>query len=244
MTNFLESVLSGCFDVPDRIVIHGEEGAGKSTWASSAPSPIFIDIEDGLARISCAKFPKARSLDDVMRSIGALYSEPHEYKTVVIDSLDALEKLIWIDVATKKGKENIEDIGFARGYTFALQTWREILEGLSALRDEKGMRVILICHSKIERFEAPDIDGYDRQTLALHKLASQLIVGWSDFVLYAGFKVFIKKGEDGKKTKGIGTGERIIKAAAKPSHVTKSRITLPDELPLDWNSFESCLNGK
>jgi hypothetical protein len=35
--------------------------------------------------------------------------------------------------------ENIEDFGFARGYTYALDYWKEILDGLNALRNERGM---------------------------------------------------------------------------------------------------------
>jgi uncharacterized protein HemY len=37
-----------------------------------------------------------------------------------------------------------------QGYVFALTNWREVLAGLDALRNERGMHVILIAHAQIE----------------------------------------------------------------------------------------------
>lgn len=85
--------------------------------------------------------------------------------------------------ANKTKVENIEDFGFARGYTYALDYWKEILDGLNALRNERGMMVVLIAHAKIERFENPETDAYDRDRPRLNKHASALVQEWSDEVL-------------------------------------------------------------
>jgi len=162
--SLLESIHSGRRHSPPRLMIYGTEGIGKSTTAAGAPKPIFIPTEDGLDQIDCDSFPLARGYDEVVRALSALYSEQHQYQSVVVDSLDWLERLIWDEVCREYGVKSIEkaDGGYAKGYTHALTQWREVLGGLDALRNERGMAVILLAHTKVEKFEDPESVAYDR----------------------------------------------------------------------------------
>ena len=236
---------------PRRVMVYGVHGIGKSTFGAMAPNPIFIQTEDGLGNLDCARFPLAESFDDVMAAIMSLYSEAHEFKTVVIDSLDWLERMIWAKVVRDRGPgnktkvENIEDFGFARGYTYALDYWKEILDGLNALRNERGMMVVLIAHAKIERFENPETDAYDRYSPRLNKHASALVQEWSDEVLFATYKVHTKQTEEGfdkTRTRGIGTGDRILRTTERPAHMAKNRLNLPEEMPLDFRAYAEHLS--
>ncbi len=162
----------------------------------------------------------------------------------MVDSLDWLERLIWAEVCRKRGVESIEDIGYAKGYTFALTQWREVLEGLAALRNQRDMMVILLAHCAIEKFENPETDSYDRYVPRLHKHASAVVQEWCDEVLFATYRVHTKQVDEGfgrKKAKGVGTGERIVRTAERPAHVAKSRLDLPDELPLDFGAYAEFL---
>lgn len=248
----LAQVSSGRQQKPRRVMIYGVHGIGKSTFGAMAPAPIFLQTEDGLASLEAPRFPLAESFEDVMEGLTGLYSEPHQYQTVVIDSLDWLERLIWARVVRERGPqnktrvENIEDFGFARGYTFALDHWKEILDGLSALRNERGMMVILIAHAKIERFENPETDAYDRYSPRLHKHASALVQEWCDEVLFATYKVHTKQTEevfDKTRTRGIGTGDRILRTTERPAHMAKNRLSLPEELPLDFAAYARFLSA-
>lgn len=244
MAKLLEQVRSGKVVAPRRTMLHGTEGIGKSTFGSMAPKPIFIQTEDGLGQIECDKFPLAGAYGDVVAALSELWSETHPYRTVVVDTLDWLEQLIWAEVCKKRCVESIEDIGYAKGYIFALTQWREILAGLDALRNDRGMGVILIAHSKIEKFENPETESYDRYSPRLHKSACALVTEWADEVLFATYRVHTKQTDEGfgrKKSKGVGTGERIIRTTARPAHVAKNRLGLPDELPLDWNAYAKYL---
>jgi len=236
----LEQVTSGRSPAPRRVMLYGTHGIGKSTFASRAPKPIFIQTEDGLGEVDCDRFPLATTFDQAMKALSELYTDKHTYRTVVVDSLDWLERLIWAEVCRKRNVENIEDIGYSKGYVFALTQWREFIEGLTALRNDKGMTVILIAHAKIERFENPETESYDRYVPRLHKLAAAVVQEWCDEVLFATYKVLTKQTDEGfnrKRTQGIGTGERIIRTTERPAHVAKNRLNLPDELPLDWNAY-------
>ncbi len=229
-------------------MLYGTHGIGKSTFAACAPKPVFIQTEDGLGEIECDKFPLTTTFDQAVQALSELYSEKHSYRTVVIDSLDWLERLIWNEVCRKRNVESIEDIGYAKGYVFALTQWREFLEGLSALRSDKGMMIVLIAHARIERFANPETDSYDRYVPRLHRLASQVLQEWCDEVLFATFKVYTKQTDEGfdrKRTQGIGTGERIVRTVERPAHMAKNRLSLPEEMPLDWNAYAQHLgNGR
>src|SRR5262249_38388869 len=80
---------------PPRLMVYGTEGIGKSTFAAGAPQPVFIQTEDGLDQIDCAHFPLATSYEDVVAALSELRTEAHDYESVVIDSLDWLERLLW-----------------------------------------------------------------------------------------------------------------------------------------------------
>jgi len=239
-TSLMPQITKGRNPKPRRVMLYGTHGIGKSTFGAMAETPIFIPTEDGLGDIECESFPLAKSLGDVMAALESLYSTDHGYKTVVIDSLDWLERLIWIEVCEDEQVESIEKIGYAKGYAFAIEKWRTVLGALDALRSDRGMTVIVLAHAKIEKFENPETVPYDRYSPRLHKLASALVQEWADEVLFATYKVHTVKVAEGfnqAKHNGVGTGERVIRTVERPAHVAKNRLNLPEELLLDYRVF-------
>jgi hypothetical protein len=240
----LSNIKRGVDIGPPRIIIHATKGIGKTTFGANSPKPIFIQIEDGQGTLDIARFPQAKSYDDVMESLAALSQEEHDFSTVVVDSLDWLEPLIWQKVCEVNGKKSIEEFGFGKGYIEALPLWRDFFAALNYLRSEKGMASILIAHTQIKRFDSPDAEPYDRYQLKMHDRASALAQEWADVILFANMKVFTTKTEGGfgrATTRGISTGERVVYTEERPSHVAKNRYQLPYELPLAWNAFADAL---
>jgi hypothetical protein len=164
---------------------------------------------------------------------------------VVIDSLDWLERLVWDKLCEQYSVASIEKVdgGYARGYMLALTMWRELLDHLNTLR-ARGMVIILIAHSKVERFEDPESSPYDRYSPRLHKHAGALINEWCDAVLFATRKMRTQSEDAGFNRKrtvahaiGKDGGERIMRAYGSPSCVAKNRYGIAEEMPLSWNSF-------
>ncbi len=238
--SLLERIHRGKQPAPRRVLIYGTHGVGKSSAGAAAPNPIFLPTEDGLGEIDCESFPLMTTFADCLAAIGQLYTEPHEYQTLVVDSADWLERLIHADVCNKRGVKNIEDIGYGKGYSFALTQWREFLTGLDAIRKERSMHIVLLAHARIERFDNPETDSCQRYSPRLHQRASDLVSEWCDEVLFAAYKVFTKASDQGfgrNSVKGVATGERILRTTERPAHIAKNRLNLPDELPLDWNAY-------
>lgn len=239
---FLEQVKTGIEAGPRRTLIYGVHGVGKSTFAAGAPGAIFLPTEDGLADVDCHSFPVMKSLEDVKAALREIHREQHDFKTLVIDSLDWLERLIWEPICVDKGVTDISEIGYGVGYSMALGEWSKMLEGFSRLRNDKGMSIVLIAHSKIEKFQDPSADSYDRYSPKLHKGASALCQEWSDEVLFANYRVFTTTKEEGfnrKRTVGVGTGERVLYTTDRPAHIAKNRLGLPDEIPMTWDAYSS-----
>ncbi len=240
--SLLATIQTGRKALPPRLMVYGQEGIGKSTFAAQAPNTIFIQTEDGLSQIDCASFPLATHASQVIEQLNALLNEEHAFGTVAIDSLDWLERLIFDAVCADYGVKSIEkaDGGFGKGYVHALTYWRHILSLLDQLRAKRGMAVILLAHSKIERFEDPENPAYDRYSPRLHKSASALITEWADAVLFASRRLRVSKEGERGIAAAIGTdgGERILRANGGPACVAKNRYSMPSELPL---SFEALL---
>lgn len=242
-----QAILQGRTSRPRTIVFYAVHGIGKSTWAASAPNPIFIQTEKGLDDIGCDRFPLAESWADVKAQLAQLCSTDHPYKTVVVDSLSALEPMVFAEVCRDKAKKNIEDIGYAKGYKFALDYWRELTTALEWLQKNKGMTVILVGHSRIVRYENPETEPYDRFEIDIHRDASAMLQRWADEVLFANYEVFTSEKGEGfnKRVKAIGDGSRKIYTNERPAWKAKNRLNMPDSIPMlrenGWSEYAKYL---
>lgn len=227
-----------------RIIIHGDPGIGKTTFGVCAPAPVVIQTEDGLGNLQATAFPLARSFSDVMEALGALYTEAHDFQTLVVDSLDWLEPLIWAHVCTQHGKKSIEEFGYGKGYVEALSIWRQFFDGITALRDDKGMTIVMIAHSEQKKIEDPMLPAYDTHDLKLHKRAAALAEEFADVILFAALQtntVVEEAGFNAKRTRATTTGARIIHTIGQPAFLAKNRYSLPSPLPLAWDAFAQAM---
>jgi len=228
---------------PPKIVLYGGAGIGKTSFASGMNAPIFALTEDGMGKIQCDHFPVAKDYDTFVNNLKTLLENETSYRTLAVDSLDWLEPLIWEKVCQEHGKKSIEEFGYGRGYVEALKQWREYIDVLNLLRDEKNMTIIQIAHNQIKRFESPEIEAYDRHELKLHRKAGDLILEHSDCCFFANFKLGTVKtqGKGGQTNTKAVQGDRVIYTQAKPAFLAKNRYGLPEEMPFDWDSIREAI---
>ncbi|RYZ41299.1 MAG: hypothetical protein EOO72_07980, partial [Myxococcaceae bacterium] len=91
----LDALVRGKRAAPLRVVLYGVEGIGKSTFGASAPAPIFLGAEDGTDHLDVTRFPSPESWQEVLDAVRVLTTEQHDYRTLVVDTLDWAEPLLW-----------------------------------------------------------------------------------------------------------------------------------------------------
>lgn len=226
---------------PPRILIHGGEGVGKTTFACSAPSPVVIDLEDGLGTLEMPHI-RPKTYSEVLDVIRALIEQEHDYKTLVIDSLDALEGMITQETCASNKWRSISEPAYGRGYVERSMAWAPLWSSLDELREQRNMIVILIAHSQIVKVEDPILPAFDKHTLHLYKTETAKAIEWADVVGFAMIKTYTTV--EGTRTRATTAGERVLLTTSNPAYTAKSRYPIPEEIPLVWSEFVKHLKIK
>lgn len=225
--------------VPPRVCIYSTHGVGKSTLASRFPAPIFISTEDGLDALDVVSFPKAATINDVVTSIKTLLKEEHSFKTVVIDSVDWLISPLIEESVNAQYDEKQQAYG--KGSMYVAEEFREILQGLDALRLKKNMNVVIIAHAAVVKYLDPRTDEYDKFQPKLPKACNALLQEWVDVLAFCAFRVIIKKsdakGFDAARTRGVTTGERVMHLVENAAFVAKNRYACPEEIDMSFENL-------
>jgi hypothetical protein len=249
-TSRLAAAKKGRLAAPSRYLVYGLEGTGKTTFASYAPDPIWIDADDGSAKLDVARYPfrdgpgghVPRSYGEITGAVDDLIRAPHSFKTLVLDTVDRLEPMLWrhmIDRDNPKVRgdkmESIEDYGYGKGYNQAVDEWRALCARLDRLREIRGMSIVLLAHSTVKNFKNPEGSDYDRYQLAIHEKAAGFLKGWSDIVGFLRFEEGVAEEKRTKRGKGWSTGVRIMHLGRTAAYDAKGRGGMPDqiEVPLE-----------
>jgi len=241
----LEKIQQGTGPRALKVVIHGENGIGKTTFAAGAPSPLILAAEDGIGVLNVPML-RIRSTDELQQALMELIqgfrTGQRPFQSVVIDSLDALEAQVWQKVCQTGRKQNIEDFGYGKGYVYALQKWGEIRDQLQAIND-LGVHTIAIAQSNNKTNNDPVYGSYNRTILRLHEKTAGLWRDWADIMGFATQRLSLK-GDDKGAPRAIAMGERILEIGASPAYWSKNRFNMPPTLPLSWAAMEhSYLNA-
>lgn len=233
---------------PRRVLLYGKKGIGKSSWANAWPEAYFLNIEDGLDDIECASSPWLRTYDAVIGEIGSLIagtSPGTPAQTIVIDSADWMESLVFKKVAADEGVESIDLVGYNNGYLAAADVFSYIIEGLNQLRSQ-GRHIVFLAHEHAIKVQEPGKDTYQKYAPALHKETGAVLTEWVDDVLFANYKTFTKAEDIGfNKTRNIAIGmpTRIITTRETAAIDAKNRLgKIPDEISMEFTDYSKWLS--
>ena len=217
---------SGRIQRPQRIVLYGPGGVGKTELCSLLPqvgiTPVFADLEKGTHELDVQRYePETWSeLLDTTRN----HDTVSKGMAYIVDTLTAAETWAktWTlaNVKTEKDRQvkSIEGYGYGKGYTHVFETFMQLLSELYQVIS-RGSHVICIVHDCIAKAPNPsgedwiryEPDLQDGRTSIRHRLRN-----WCDHLLYVGFDTLVK---DGKSDGSV----RTVYPVEDATHWAKSR---------------------
>jgi hypothetical protein len=244
----LSNVRKGRLIRPVLLLVYGPGGIGKSTWASRAPRPIFLGAEEGTDLLDVARLPTPHSYEDVLQCLKELEELPHDYQTLVVDSLDWIEPHIFTAICKRYHKPSIEQAagGYGKGYIEAAEEWQNVIfPRLNALRDKRGMNIILLAHPEVNTITNPiNQASYQKFELKLHKRSKAKMVEFVDAVFFASYEMYTSK--VGDEVKSFTTKNRVLQGVPNQydGYDAKNRYGLTEPVPLSlaWDDFVTLCN--
>ena len=236
-------IVSGIMPKATKAVLYGPEGIGKSTFASMAPNPLYIDTEGSTTRLNVRRIqPAPESWTMILEQVRYVLSNPSVCGTLILDTADWAQKHCIDAVCAQRKMSSIEDTGYGKGYVFVYEEFGRLLNLLDQVID-RGVNVIITAHAAMRKFDQPDEMGsYDRWELKLINSKNSSIAGmvkeWADMVLFANYETIVVK-NDQKKGKAQG-GQRVMYTTHHPCWDAKNRFGLPEKLPLDFAHVAHC----
>jgi AAA domain-containing protein len=236
--NLSDLMTTGPIPRAQRITLYGPHGIGKSTLSAEFPDPIFIDTEDGTSHLSVNRIPAAdyTSLTKALQAI-----RESDCRTVVLDTIDAVEVMLREEVCRKHHIDGMEGLGYGKAYTFLAEKFGTFITTYLDPLTAQGIHVVVVGHSNIKRVSFPGLDSFDRYELRLYLQCANRLKEWSDHVLFLNFKTRVVV-EDGKP-KGMGGKERAIYTQHDATHDAKTRVSIPEVTPCTFGAIGSLLCG-
>ena len=233
------NIVKGIQERPQRVCLYGPEGIGKTSLAAKWPNPLYFDLESGTSFLDVDRVtpPTWNMLvADIMQA-----QTLNEYQTIVVDTLDAAEKLCIQEVCRKNKKDSIEAFGYGKGYTYVMEEFARLLGALDQCVDA-GKNVVVVAHAMMRKFEQPDEAApYDRWELKLSKKVSPIVKEWCDALLFLNYETMVEMSSTGKaKARG---GRRIMQVDHHPCWDAKNRWGLTGKLPMEFESIAVHIPG-
>lgn len=249
---------------PEKLVIEGETGAGKTTFACSSHTkkePAFvINADDGGENVfhktginlihDCVPTgdvkENADKWDQLMETLREIASEKSGIKRIIVDSVDKLEILAQAKTCALHKLSHIEDMGYGKGFSYSRGEMAKLLSGLNYLRDTQDIQPILVCHTQIRTINKPTMEPYDSFVLKLHRSLCGDIMEWADVILFIFYETIVKKIDSGfnrKDSRAIQSGKRFLYTSGSMGVDAKNRFDLPAEIPADWNEYQKLINN-
>lgn len=235
---------------PPVIIIYGEGGRGKTSFGAKALNPIFLQTEKGQGTLD---FPRmdVNGFDDFKKVTSLLSKEKHDYKTLVIDSLDWLEPMVWDDtirnVPTDKGVfvKSIQEYPYNKGFCHTIKSWDYVFKAIDHFNKKRDMMVVLIAHAKVKTHNPPDsAAAYDKYSIKLfeppnddeskgHNVAKRFHQ-YADCVFFTRLQAATSQDAiNKKKHKGSVYLPLELLTVETPFALCKNRFDMPPTMPFD-----------
>lgn len=229
---------------------YGEPGIGKTSLAAQTEAPLIVSLDDGAGHLDVARI-RVRSIAELRKLIAELTAQPGEFRTLVIDVIDEVERMIAVDIAENyrgdKGQRyaTCAEIPFGVGNAAAIDRhWRPLLADLERMQQQAGLSVIFLAWAAEGRGGADDGANMAMWRPRLQDSpkvsACGLLYGWCDHVLFLAWERLAVGGDRDardtreKSARQVGRAQRVIRTIADGPWMAKNRAQgMPPTIAMD-----------
>ena len=204
------------------ILAYGAPKIGKSSFFANVDKALFIATEPGLNCLDV--FQVSISTWDECLTVGReIYKGKHEFKAIVIDTVDNLYKFCSDHVCRANGIIHESDLEWGKGWSLVNAEFFRLLNGLSLL----PYGLILISHSSEKELKGRT-GKYNWNAPDLPKGALKTIRNMSDLILFFDF-------EDDDAN---ALPKRVIRTKPTQFYDAGDRTgRLPETMDMDYSKF-------
>jgi hypothetical protein len=215
--------------------IVGAAGTGKTSLAATFPKPFMIRTQGERVPDDAPQRPKSVGITETSESLWnqlkALLHDPHDFQTLIVDSVSGLESMFTQEVIASDGKAkglNQALGGYGAGPAAVAAMHMRVRKAVEYLKTKRSMNTVFLAHADITRIDPPDAEGYSQYSL---RLSNKSVAPYVDSVDLVGFlkQSTILTGEEGAK-KAKTTGDISLVTYLTPAFVSKNRLGIKEDL--------------
>lgn len=202
------------------MVVYGEGGVGKTTFAATAPRPIIADCENGSKYFGLrgieADVALIEKWDDMQEFMQVALTE--DYDTVVIDPIGELMEKLTQYMVKKADSKLVQKDGnpTMAGWGWLKQTMRRFLK---VMRDS-GKHIVIVAHVQ----ERDDEGRFVKRPMIATRLSEELV----NLVDIVGYMTTVNDSESGETKRVIIVDPASDKYVAKDRTGRLGRFIEPD----------------
>ena len=223
-----------------KMVLQGEPGVGKSTWASKAPNPFFITTDGnyewlGLPDEDHIQVFSWEEMKQVFAKIVNKDSFFDKYKTIVVDLLEDGFKWSEMEYCKRNKINHMSDMPFGKAYD---ETRNEFYIEISKLLGV-DKHILLLTHgmTKVEK---------DRRGIETTKYIPSTRIPDKVWDMIEGrVRYFLRAYIKGEEIDGKMVKKRYLSLIPKENEFGIARgldeANIPEDIELDWNIFATII---
>jgi len=217
-------------------VIFGVPGSGKSTFASTYPSPLFLDLEGtagNIKKIKRLRIQRTKTETDgngnrvdardkafmLLNGYRKQFLESENYKTLVIDGGKELIEICQDFKMKQMGRKEVEDHKYGDTY----KKYREFTEDFIKSIIGNGKNLVIITHAE----EITDVDANDEEFTIKRPLFAdkQLVYKIPALANLVGIIC-------------VENGERYLDCVQTEKSILKNQYGIEEKIPADYKELE------
>ena len=233
----------GIHKQPDFVVVYGNPGLGKSTFASGSPKPIFIDPRNRTRHLDVERISPT-TWEEYLEAVKWAIADK-QYQSVVLDEMNFVDELakeyIW-----RKYYQKYPSFALAKEkggqYNVLNEEYKVTLLPLFDAVRNSGKNLIVVAHPEVKDFADPlTTETYIRYQLGLTNGLNSMLKRSCDALFFINKDVSVTTGDN---KRAIAGDEIYIFTSYHQSYDAKNSWDLPAKIELkknvnNWNVFQS-----